>query len=238
MSVHHSSPAASGAATDGGLAAFYDLDGTLAECDVTDAYRFYAARLPRLSERAWRLAELALRAPAYLAAELLDRRLFNEQFFAAYAGISRDRLEDLAESFFVEVLQPRVYVEAHDLLERNRERGYEPILVTGSPDFVVRPLARAWRVTHVAANRFAFHDGRATGRLRHPVLAGAEKAEWMRRFAATHGIALERSLAYADSIADLPMLAEVGRPYAVNPDLRLRAAARARQWPTLHFERR
>src|SRR5262249_52801085 len=124
------------------------------------------------------------------------------------------------------------------LLERNRAHGYEAVLVTGSPDFVVRPLAREWGITHLAANRFVFHAGQATGRLQPPILAGVEKSRWIRRFAAAHGIALERSLAYADSVADLPMLAEVGRPYAVNPERRLRAAARARHWPTLRFERR
>src|SRR5262249_27103226 len=91
-----------------GLAAFYDLDGTLADCDVTHAYLYYVANLPGVGERVWRLAAFALQAPAYFLAEMTDRSLFNERFFAAYAGMSRDRLEDLAESFFNDVLRPRL----------------------------------------------------------------------------------------------------------------------------------
>jgi HAD superfamily hydrolase (TIGR01490 family) len=219
-------------------AAFYDVDGTLANADVTQAYIYYLRWLPSLGERLSRLVELVVRAPSYLAAELTDRGLFNERFFAAYAGMSRDRLEELAEPFFTEVLRPRLYADAKALLEQNRECGYEPVLVTGSPDFIVRPLARAWGISHVAANRFIFQNGKATGRLQSPVLAGAEKGRWVREFAAARGIALERSLAYADSFADLPMLMEVGRPHAVNPDRRLSAAARSRHWPTLRFGRR
>ena len=40
----------------------------------------------------------------------------------------------------------------------------------------------------------------------------------MRRFAADHGIDLEASWAYSDSVSDLPMLELVGHPVVVNPD--------------------
>ena len=42
-----------------------------------------------------------------------------------------------------------------------------------------------------------------------------------------------RTLYYADSFSDLPMLSMVGRPCAVNPDSKLRAAARDFDWPVL-----
>lgn len=233
MSVHPDRPTHG---QDAGRAvAFYDVDGTLVDCNIVQAYLYYALRSARVGERLTRLLDLAARAPRLLATELLDRRALNENLFAAYAGLSQDRLETLAEGLYTEVIRPRIYPGARDLLERNREAGLEPVLVTGSPDFVIRPLARDWRIEHVAANRLVFHQGVATGRLRPPVLAGPEKAAWMRQFAARHGISLGASSAYADSFADLPMLCEVGRPFIVNPDLRLRSAARSRRWPALRF---
>jgi len=237
MSVHASQPDNNSGGRSPRRAAFYDLDGTLADCNVLHAYWFYAVRVPGFTERLTRVTGLALNLPLYIGAELIDRRLFNEQFFRAYAGLSRDRLEQLGEHFVHDVLRPRLFRQARDLLEGNRAAGYEPVLITGSPEFVVAPLARELGVSHVAANRLLFRAGRATGRLQPPVLAGAEKARWMRDFAARQDIDLARSLAYADSAADLPMLLEVGRPHAVNPDVQLRAAARAYRWPTLRFAR-
>jgi phosphoserine phosphatase len=55
----------------------------------------------------------------------------------------------------------------------------------------------------------------------------------MRDFAARHGIDMGKSWAYSDSYSDYPMLAAVGRPTVVNPDLRLRLVARSYDWPII-----
>ncbi|MGH9299932.1 MAG: 1-acyl-sn-glycerol-3-phosphate acyltransferase, partial [Acidimicrobiales bacterium] len=44
------------------------------------------------------------------------------------------------------------------------------------------------------------------------------------------------SFAYSDSVNDLPLLAAVGNPRAVNPDVLLHAVAVARRWPVLHLD--
>ena len=49
-------------------------------------------------------------------------------------------------------------------------------------------------------------DGRYTGRLNGPFVYGEGKVEAMQRFADEHGIDLEDSYAYSDSVSDLPML--------------------------------
>jgi phosphoserine phosphatase len=38
---------------------------------------------------------------------------------------------------------------------------------------------------------------------------------------------------YSDSVFDLPLLETVGHPTAINPDFRLRRAARRRNWPII-----
>ena len=48
-----------------------------------------------------------------------------------------------------------------------------------------------------------------------------------------HQLQLDKSHAYSDSFSDYAMLAMVGRPTAVNPDVRLRSVARAYHWPVL-----
>ena len=74
-------------------------------------------------------------------------------------------------------------------------------------------------------------DGRYTGDLMAPPLVGEARAAWLRARAAAEGIDLARSYAYADSHSDLPLLMAVGNPVAVNPDVALFRAARARRWP-------
>ena len=167
------------------------------------------------------LAALALRLPRIYAAERHDRRLLNVTMFEIFKGISRDRLMVLGEEYCERVLMNRFYAQALDLLEGNRAAGLKPILVTGSPDFVVAALARRLGVRVFAANRLAFSRNLASGRLREPIMAGEEKARWCEEFAARQGLRLRDCWGYADSYYDMPFLTAVGHPVAVNPDRRL-----------------
>jgi len=59
----------------------------------------------------------------------------------------------------------------------------------------------------------------------------------MEAFAAQHGIDLDASYAYSDSLSDLPMLRAVGNPVVVNPDPPLVELARQEGWQAMRFER-
>ncbi|HWJ11176.1 MAG TPA: HAD hydrolase family protein, partial [Nocardioides sp.] len=63
------------------------------------------------------------------------------------------------------------------------------------------------------------------------------KANAIRSLAETEGYDLDHCYAYSDSVTDVPMLAAVGYPHAVNPDKELRKVAAARGWPVLVFVR-
>jgi hypothetical protein len=74
-------------------------------------------------------------------------------------------------------------------------------------------------------------DGdRYSGRLTGAVLQGPAKAGAVQSHAAMAGIDLSRSVAYTDSINDLPLLELVGEAEVVNPDRQLRRVAERRGW--------
>jgi phosphoserine phosphatase len=66
-----------------------------------------------------------------------------------------------------------------------------------------------------------------------PIVEGAHKANRIRDYCVANDLRLDQSFAYSDSASDYPMLAVVGRPTAVNPDIRLRSLARSYEWPIL-----
>ncbi len=236
MSVYRSR-SARGARTSTRRAAFYDLDGTLVDLNLVHMTLFMLANLGEWGGRAAYLLRFAARAPRLYLAESRDRRLLNIVLFEAFRGVSRDRLFSLGEEYFERVLIQHFYPRALEMLEANRAAGLEPVLVTGSPDFVVAPLARHLGSDQFAANRLLFGRGRATGRLAEPIMAGEEKAEWCAHYADEHGIDLADCWGYADSHYDMPFLAALGHPVAVNPSRQLRAAAMSRHWPIIHFDR-
>jgi HAD superfamily hydrolase (TIGR01490 family) len=236
MSVYRSKQAASTRAS-ARRAAFYDLDGTLVGLNLVHAAVFILANIGEWSGRASYLLGFAARLPRLYVAERRDRRVLNTVLFEAFKGVSRDRLISVGEEYCERILIGHLYPRAIEMIEANRDVGIEPVLVTGSPDFIVAPLARHLRIADFAANRFVYSRGLATGRLAEPVMAGDEKAVWCSDYGAKHGIDLADCWGYADSHYDTAFLAALGHPVAVNPDRRLRAAAMSRKWPVIHFER-
>jgi HAD superfamily hydrolase (TIGR01490 family) len=221
----------------GRTAAFYDLDGTILHGSVVDHYLYFARTDPLLTGRVRRLTATMVKAPYYMYVDRLDRRRFNMEFYRSYMGLSEDRLAILGEALFEKVLKKKIYTGMQELLERDREAGHVQILLTGALDFVARPVAKHLGIGKVVASQLEYgRDGLATGVLRPPVMAGPEKATWMREFAEREGIDLNWSVAYSDDAADLPMLSMVGRPVAVNPDRGLAATALSHGWPVLKIQ--
>ena len=213
--------------------AFFDVDGTLVGTNIVHAFAYYAMNQGSIFGTAWRTARTIAGVPLYWALDKLNRKAFNEVFYESYRGLSEDRLVVLADELFEAVLRPAVHPGTPRLIDQARRAGCRIVLVTGALDFTMRRLAEHLGADDLIANRMHFVEGVATGRVVPPIVEGAHKAVIIRDYCVREGLALDRSHAYSDSFSDYPMLAVVGHPAAVNPDLRLRNVARAYEWPIL-----
>jgi HAD superfamily hydrolase (TIGR01490 family) len=216
-------------------ASFFDVDGTLVRTNLLHPTVFYLANQPNPLRSLGSLARAAIGGPRMALAEMVDRRRFNELLFAAYEGISSDRLLILADEAFDTVVKRALYPGARELVQRCCGEGHEVVLVSGALDFLMNRLKEHLGATGFVANRLEIKDGYATGKLLRPIVAGPEKARLIREWARDHGHDLADCFAYSDSYSDVPMLSVVGHPCAVNPDLRLAKLARTYAWPTIHL---
>src|SRR4051812_8359023 len=133
-------------------AAFFDVDGTLVDTNVVDAYLHYVLNRGTILGTAARLVKGLAMAPLYAAADLYNRKVFNELFYRAYRGLSEDRLLDLADSLCDDVLEPAVYPGARDIIAEARRGGCRIVLCTGAIDITMRPLARRLGADDLIAN--------------------------------------------------------------------------------------
>jgi HAD superfamily hydrolase (TIGR01490 family) len=212
-------------------ACYFDVDGTLVSTNLIQPTLYYLLNQGTPVQTALQLGKALIRAPRMASAELLDRRLFNELLYSAYAGMSEDRLVVLADEVWGNVLRPSLFPAAQSLVEKSRAAGHELVFVSGALDLIVSRLADYFGGGDVIANRLEMKAGIATGKLLKPVVAGPEKARIVRDHARKNGHDLDECFAFSDSYSDVPMLSVVGHPAAVNPDRRLALLAKAYAWP-------
>lgn len=217
-------------------AAFFDVDGTVVASDIV-RYGVEIRTMHRspLGRALW-IAGFLPRVPWLLALDAWRREAFQRSFYRIYRGLEAAELERRAAALFRDYVQPRIYPQAVERIERHRARGDRVVLVTGSIETIVAPLAEHLGVSTVIAPRLAVEGGRLTGELTEAPVAGERKAERIAALAAERGIDLEASIAYGDSADDIPMLARAGRAAVVNPRGRLLDQAMARKWEILYWE--
>ena len=171
--------------------------------------------------------------PFLFGLDLYSRSLFNVFSFRAYRGMHRDRLIGLADDLFEVTIKPSIFPQAQALIDATSELGYRNVLVTGTLDFMIRPIALHFGIDEIICNRLEFKNHTATGRVLPKLLAENEKARSIREYAMRENIDLAESCAFSDSSADVPMLSAVGHPVATNPTRRLRRVALENHWPIL-----
>lgn len=124
------------------------------------------------------------------------------------------------------------------MAKRHLDNGKEVWIVTASPQELSQMLAENLGFTGGIGTRAEVMDGRYTGRIPQGILHGPEKAKAIISLAGERGIDLAASIAYSDSINDLPMLLAVGFPNAVTPDRELARKAQLSGWPVHELRNR
>jgi fatty acyl-CoA reductase len=215
----------------GKVAAFFDVDGTLLDTTIVHYYLYFRRRLMSgISFKLWYVAFL-VKCLYYLVLDKIDRQRFNVVFYRNYAGLGVDDVKAMIADCHRDLVIPRRFEQAAACVREHQRAGHMTVLVTGSIDFLMLPIAADLGVDEVIAVSLVEANELFTGELTGPPIGMEEKARRMKQFAEANGIDLERSHAYGDSTADLPMLETVGLPHTVNPDRSLAATAQERGWP-------
>jgi HAD superfamily hydrolase (TIGR01490 family) len=218
-------------------AAFFDLDKTVIAKSSTLAFGRPLYKAGFLGRRA--LARLSLAQVFYLLFGADHDRLerARDELLTLIAGWSRDDVEQLVRETLADFAAPLVYAEALFLIDEHKRKGRRVVIVSASPEEIVRPIAEYLGVDEVIATKVKCDErGRYLPEIEVYAM-GSGKAKAMLAMAELDEIDLEGSFAYSDSITDVPMLEVVGNPAAVNPEKELRKIAEEKDWPILEFQR-
>lgn len=217
--------------------AFFDLDKTIIAKSSTLAFTRPMFKAGLLSGSTLAKAGVAQAYYQAFGADHDQLERVKEELSNITRGWDRAEVEELVTETVDQVVTPLVYAEALAIIEEHRGKGRRVVVISASPEEVVRPLCRYLGISDVIATRAEIdEDGKYTGEIEFYAY-GPGKAEAMQEMAEAEGIDLAASYAYSDSITDLPMLEVVGNPIVVNPDSVLAEIAAERGWQVRHFEK-
>ena len=131
-------------------------------------------------------------------------------------------------------IMPMMRESARALVARHRDDLCAVVTATNS--FVTAPIAREFGIPHLVATEPAHVNGEFTGGIAGLPCFRDGKIKRVEAWLAGQGRALSsfaRSYFYSDSLNDLPLLACVSDPVAVDPDDTLRAHAVKHGWPVI-----
>lgn len=215
------------------IAAVFDVDGTLIAHDSLE--RIFFRFLWRYDEIGWLaltgLGRSALSALYKGLAAMSDNKLW-------LRGQEAKRLKHLARDCFEQEVRHRLLPGALARLCWHQQAGHEIILLSGTPDVLLEPLAEYLRVTSYIGAPMEISAQKVTGRLSGPRPFGINKVACLTQTLKDQPSAapdLRRSFAYGDHYADRFLLTTVGNPVAANPDRRLRRVAERRGWMIEQF---
>lgn len=192
-----------------------------------------------------------------IAKGVLDREVFearNQAFYDQYkagtldifefldfqlmplARHSRAQLDAWHREFMDTRIRPMMTDKSKALVKQHLDAGAVVAIVTATNSFVTGPIARAFDISHLVATIPAQQDGAFTGQPRGTPAFKAGKIERVEAWLESLGLCWESfpvSRFYSDSHNDLPLMAKVTNPVAVDPDDTLRAHATAHGWPVI-----
>jgi HAD superfamily hydrolase (TIGR01490 family) len=146
---------------------------------------------------------------------------------------SRADLEAWHAEFMRARIMPLIGQKARDLVLAHQRNGDLCALVTATNSFVTGTICREFSIAHLIATVPAQQDGEFTGKPRGTPAFREGKIvrvdAWLEALGLWWG-SFERSWFYSDSQNDLPLLARVSDPVAVDPDPALRAHAQSAGW--------
>ena len=141
-----------------------------------------------------------------------------------------------AEDFYKEYLSPHLAPRILSRVRFHKNEGHLLVLISGSVRYLLEPVVKALEFDYLLCTDLEVGpDGLMTGKPKGPVCVDQNKKTLTLKLAEDIGLNLDHCYAYGNHQSDLPLLAIVGHPHAVEPTQILKKIARQRSWPILTF---
>ena len=208
--------------------AIFDLDNTLIAGDSDHGWGGFLVADDKVDANHYQ--KMNDQFYADYEADCLDILAYLKFSLAPLAATSMEELAVLHLKFMQQIISPLRLPKAEALIEQHRQAGDRLLVITSTNRFIVEPICQALGIDELLATDPEIIDGRYTGKIVGTPTYQEGKVERLKLWLSENNETLEGSYFYSDSINDLPLLLEVDKPVAVDPDDSLSAEAASRGW--------
>lgn len=209
------------------VVALFDMDRTLVDTHTAKLYVRYQRDLGEIGPLQ------ALRTSYWLlqyTIGVINAEQVAMHVLEGYRGKTDEWLRDRCQTWFSSHVREWISTVGRARVREHIKAGHAVALATSAVRQIAEPLARELSIPHLVCSELEVRDGELTGAFNRPLCYGPGKLERARALLNALGARLDQVAFYTDSITDLPLLEAVGHPIVVNPDARLRRAAKRRGW--------
>jgi HAD superfamily hydrolase (TIGR01490 family) len=211
--------------------ALFDLDNTLLTGDSDHGWGEFMVAQGLVDEADYGAKNDAFYQD-YLAGNL-DMVAYAEFALTPLTQYSVTELNSIHQKFMQTIVIPMIAPKTQALLKKHRDAGDILVIVTATNDFITAPIAEYLAIPHLIATSTEFMEGRYTGKLSGTPCFKEGKIDKLNAWMTLNNYSIEGACFYSDSHNDIPLLALVDEPIAVDPDATLEAHALANGWPVL-----
>lgn len=214
----------------------FDLDNTLLNGDSDFEWSQFLIRIGVLDRELFEAKNIAFYE--HYKAGTLDIQEFLDFQLKPLSRHARKTLDEWHQRFMREQALGMITQAARDLVNRHRAAGDICVIITATNSFVTAPIAREFGVEYLIATEPEHKNGEFTGNVTDVPCFREGKITRLENWLTQQGWnwnSFADTTFYSDSLNDLPLLAKVKNPIAVNPDDTLRNHAEQHGWPVMNL---
>lgn len=215
-------------------AVYFDVDGTLAKSNIV--YPLLYIKKKTMSTIVYRLWSLTLpfRFIYWTILDKRNRKMATISIYKQYKGISIEKMKALKVQCYKENYENKLFSDALEMVNSLKNKGAKIILVSGSLDIFLEPLAEKLDA-ELISSQLETKNGAYTGVALEKLVSGEQKAYLINQHAINNKYSLDNCASFGDSYDDIPMLCSVKYPVVINPDKKLLSLAKKNNWITFNW---
>ncbi len=199
------------------IGAFFDIDGTIARNSLMIEHFKKLVNFEIIDQRLYYEKVY----PAYTKYE--DRKISYDEYLNEMVEVYKYKLRGFDCKFneyishqVINQIKEKVYRYTKNMIEYHKSKGHLVFFISGSPDFLVKEMARNYGVTGYKASIYLEENGFYTGEV-IPMWDKISKKNVIDKIVDKYDIDVDKSYCYGDTSGDFSMINMMGNPTAINP---------------------